>query len=177
MKTVLALLLVSGIALASVQVTTGPVFAPDGTKHTNLDKCIAHVSATLGAEPALCVRTTTVLGVCDEATEPELPLETDAIATQCPNDDTRWYLRAQGWKRGSYPACGWDLVMLPEGTPAFCTDPQPSMYDPSPDDAPEAPIDPEFDEHSPEGPGPGPEGALPVDKPRTPPVTTGETTP
>lgn len=36
------------------------------------------------------------------------------------------------------------------------------------DFAPTPDIDPEFDEHSPEGPGPGPPGALPVDKPRTP---------
>ena len=33
------------------------------------------------------------------------------------------------------------------------------------DIAPTPPIDPDFDEHSPEGPGPGPPGAKTVDKP------------
>jgi hypothetical protein len=157
--------ILASVAYASVKVTTGPFISEDGTRYPNADACIAAVTNGLGADPRTCIRTIVVTGVCDEAVEPELPAEIEAIATQCPNDDTRWYLRAQGWKRNAFPACDWKLSMLPEQAPEFCTATLETAFTASPDDAPTPPIDPDFDEFSPTGPGPGPPGATTVDKP------------
>jgi hypothetical protein len=157
--------ILAGVAYASVKVTTGPFISEDGTRYPNADACVAAVSNGLQATPRTCVRTIVVTGVCDEATEPELPAEIEAIATQCPNDDTRWYLKAHGWKRGAFPSCSWDLVMLPDEAPSFCAEPRLSAWTPSHDDASQPLVDPDFDEYSPTGPGPGPPGATTVDKP------------
>lgn len=159
-------------AVVDVTETPGPhiLYRPDGTSETfkTLAECVA--AAPVAAAPGAKSRCTSVtnitkVGSCEGEAEPELPAEIEAIATQCPNDDNRWYTRVQGWKRGAYPACGWELVMLPEGVPSFCTDVLVTAYTPHPDDAPTPDIDPEFDEHSPTGPGPGPPGAGTVDKP------------
>jgi hypothetical protein len=67
----------------------------------------------------------------------------------CPGSDTRWYFTEQA-------GCGDSIVVsgcggpIPEDPDNFASPP---------------PIDPDFDEYSPTGPGPGPPGATTVDKP------------
>jgi hypothetical protein len=86
----------------------------------------------------------------------------ESVPVLCPGSDTVSY-QMRTFKRiasSAFPRC-WKEVVETERI-GDCTA-VPSLYDPSPDDAPTPDIDPEFDEHSPEGPGPGPPGAEPVD--------------
>jgi hypothetical protein len=88
----------------------------------------------------------------------------ESVPVLCPGSDTEYYqVRTFTRVSGSgFPRCS-KYVVETERT-GDCA-PVPSLYDPSPDDAPTPDIDPDFDEHSPEGPGPGPPGATTVDKP------------
>jgi hypothetical protein len=67
----------------------------------------------------------------------------------CPGTDTRWYFTEAA-------GCGDPIVV------SGCTGPP--LEDPDNFASP-PPIDHDFDEHSPTGPGPGPPGATTVDKP------------
>jgi hypothetical protein len=72
---------------------------------------------------------------------------------QCP-DGNRWYFVEPTVIDGC-------VVEIPMGN---CAEPE-DAWTPSPDDASPPLVDPDFDEHSPTGPGPGPPGATTVDKP------------
>jgi hypothetical protein len=86
----------------------------------------------------------------------------------CPGSDTEYY-QVRTFQRvasSAMPRC-WKYVTETERTGDCAA--VPSLYDPSPDDAPAPPIDPDFDEYSPtgpiDGPGEGPGQGTPADKP------------
>jgi hypothetical protein len=72
--------------------------------------CAAVAAALVDVPPA---------GVC-AGPKPPVMNDTVGLTTQCPNDDTRWYIRNPGWASAKYPECV-RAAMLPESPPMFCT--------------------------------------------------------
>lgn len=158
-----AFMFIAVAALAAVTVTESPgphvLILADGTSKGYKTYAECRDAGPVN-QKFRCANTVHIekVGKCDPAEPPELPAETEAIAVQCPGNDKRWFNRAQGWEREDFPACGWQLSLLPrEADPPFCQTPRVTSWDVLPGEDVWTPsIDPEFDEHSPTGPVDGP---------------------
>lgn len=175
-----AIILLVGGATAAVVLNESPgpvmLYKPDGTSEVfkTYAECLA--AAPAAAEPGARSRCTVVtnitkVGTCDPAEPPDLPVEQEGLTVQCPTNPLRYFIRATGYEREPFPSCQFKLAMLPkDADPPYChAVPVNAWTRDDPENiAPDPAVDPEFDEFSPEGPGPGPPGAVTADHPDIP---------
>jgi hypothetical protein len=154
-------------ALATVIASAGPIpKAPGGSAHLNM---------SCADEPRPVPETFTVFDpnaarydVADPPT-PGIEVRADGVEYTftdqgtgeghlCPLSTTSYYFTSTRIEKGDFPHCWRYVTEQVSG----CEDPpaeDPDSFAPAP------PVDPDFDEHSPNGPGEGPPGAPTVDKP------------
>ncbi len=158
---------------ASVTLNDVVLYPADGGKAVHfatLEECVkAAPAAVAPGAKSRChvINYVTKVGACDAAEPPELPSEQEGYAIQCPTDSNRWFLRATGWERESYPSCAFKLALLPkEADPPVCHAAEVGSWakDDPENFAEIPPVDPGYNEFDPVGPTEGPPGAPTVDK-------------
>lgn len=125
------------------------VFDPDAVHYAGPATLEGETPASWPAEPGVIER--------DGGVEYTFTDKGEAEPKLCPGSE-RTFTEVTRWVTSAYPRC-WKQITEVEGG---CEDPpaeDPETIAPAPD------VDPDFDEHSPEGPQPGPPGAPPVDRP------------